>query len=112
MCKGYYSPKIKDDYIPFLYYLARFLGMPMTELVNKIVGDVVKPLMDKEELLAEFAAIQAEDERFAEITAYLNSLIHSRSRGRKVRSKIIKMFQAMKRHAKNGGNHDRIQRKG
>ena len=109
MCKGYYSPKIKEDYIRFLYYLARYLGIPMTHLVNEIIGDVVESIENKE-LLAEFEASKAGDEKFAEITGYLNSLIRSRSRGRKTRDKIIKMFQEVKRVAKKGGGHDCFQR--
>lgn len=32
-----YSPRIKDDLIPFLYRLARHEGKPMTRLVDEIL---------------------------------------------------------------------------
>jgi hypothetical protein len=32
-----YSPKIKDDLIPFLYRIARHEGKPMTLLVDEIL---------------------------------------------------------------------------
>jgi len=95
MCRGYYSPKIKEDYIPFLYYLARYLGVPMTHLVNEIVGNVIGALKDKDKkLLAEFEAIKARDEEYTEILHYLSSLVRTRSR--KTRTKIIKMIQEVK----------------
>ena len=32
-----YSPKIREDYIPTLYRLAKLKGVPMTKLVNGII---------------------------------------------------------------------------
>lgn len=37
MCKGTYTPKIREDLIPILYHLAKRQKMPMTRLVNEIV---------------------------------------------------------------------------
>jgi hypothetical protein len=34
-----YSPKIDEDYIPFLYRKARSQQIPMTRLVNQIIAD-------------------------------------------------------------------------
>ena len=34
-----YSPKIDEDYIPFLYRKAKSQQIPMTRLVNKIIED-------------------------------------------------------------------------
>ena len=34
-----YSPKIDEDYIPFLYRKAKSQQIPMTRLVNKIIAD-------------------------------------------------------------------------
>jgi hypothetical protein len=93
MCKGYYSPKIKADYIPFLYYLAHYLGIPMTQLVNQILGAVIDSLKDKD-LEAEIKAMEAEDKKASDISEYLKKLIQSRSR--KTRNKIIKIFQEVK----------------
>lgn len=33
-----YSPKIKEEFIPKLYQLAKAKKIPMTELVNEIIG--------------------------------------------------------------------------
>lgn len=37
MCKGTYTPKIRQDLIPILYHLAKRKRIPMTRLVNEIV---------------------------------------------------------------------------
>ena len=34
-----YSPKINEDYIPFLYRKAKSQKIPMTRLVNQIIAD-------------------------------------------------------------------------
>ena len=34
-----YSPKINEDYIPFLYRKAKSQQIPMTRLVNKIIEE-------------------------------------------------------------------------
>ena len=38
MGKGYYSPKIKDEYIPRLYRLSKAEHIPMTKLVNRLIA--------------------------------------------------------------------------
>ena len=40
--KKMYSPKIKEEYIPLLYQLAKSKRIPMTTLINKIIGEYVK----------------------------------------------------------------------
>ncbi len=37
-----YSPKIKEEYIPVLYRLARSRGVRMTHLVNQIIREALK----------------------------------------------------------------------
>jgi hypothetical protein len=34
-----YSPKIKKQFIPILYRIAKEKKMPMTRVVNQIIGD-------------------------------------------------------------------------
>jgi hypothetical protein len=34
-----YSPKIRKDYIPILYKIAKSENIPMTHLVNEIISD-------------------------------------------------------------------------
>lgn len=43
-----YSPKIKEDYIPRLFRLKRQRQIPMTKLVNEIIGDYLKRLEEAE----------------------------------------------------------------
>ena len=46
-----YSPKINEEHIPMLYQLAKVRKIPMTRLVNDIIGSYLKkqPLLDKHE---------------------------------------------------------------
>jgi len=39
-----YSPKISKEYIPKLYRLAKYFGVPMTKLVNQIISEYFKKL--------------------------------------------------------------------
>jgi hypothetical protein len=43
-----YSPKISDKYIPVLYKRARALQVPMTRLVNQIIADALKEVIDEQ----------------------------------------------------------------
>lgn len=37
-----YSPKIKEEYIPVLYHLAKSKGVRMTHLVNQIISEALR----------------------------------------------------------------------
>jgi hypothetical protein len=47
MCKGYYSPKIKEDYIPVLYLIAKEQKIPMTKLVNRMIENEITLLIER-----------------------------------------------------------------
>ena len=47
MCKGYYSPKIKEDYIPVLYLIAKEQKIPMTKLVNRMIKNEINLLIER-----------------------------------------------------------------
>ena len=47
MCKGYYSPKIKEDYIPVLYLIAKEQKISMTKLVNRMIENEVNLLIER-----------------------------------------------------------------
>ena len=47
MCKGYYSPKIKEDYIPVLYLIAKEQKIPMTKLVNQMIENEINLLIER-----------------------------------------------------------------
>ena len=47
MCKGYYSPKIKEDYIPVLYLIAKEQKIPMTKLVNRMIENQIDLLIER-----------------------------------------------------------------
>jgi hypothetical protein len=47
MCKGYYSPRIKKDYITVLYLMAKEEKIPMTQLVNKFIAEALSLLIER-----------------------------------------------------------------
>jgi hypothetical protein len=47
MCKGYYSTKIKEDYIPVLYLIAKEQKIPMTKLVNPMFENEINLLIER-----------------------------------------------------------------
>ena len=47
MCKGYYSPKIKEDYIPVLYLIAKEQKIPMTKLVIRMIENEINILVER-----------------------------------------------------------------
>ena len=47
MCKGYYSTKIKEDYIPVLYLIAKQQKIPMTKLVNRMIENEINLLIER-----------------------------------------------------------------
>ena len=44
MCPGTYSPKIREDLIPYLYRIGRATRTPMTEVVDLILQPVIENL--------------------------------------------------------------------
>jgi hypothetical protein len=44
MCQGTYSPKIREDLIPYLYKIARATHTPMTKIVDLILRPVIENL--------------------------------------------------------------------
>jgi hypothetical protein len=44
-----YSPKISEQYIPVLYHLAKSKGIRMTHLVNQILSEALKEVMNDQD---------------------------------------------------------------
>jgi hypothetical protein len=44
MCQGTYSPKIREDLIPYLYKIGKATRTPMTEVVDLILRPVIENL--------------------------------------------------------------------
>jgi len=48
-----YSPKIKEEFIRKLYYIARAKRLPMTSLVNEIISAAIKDIEIEEQVVRE-----------------------------------------------------------
>jgi hypothetical protein len=82
-----YSPKIREEYIPYIYKLGRHTGKPMTHIVNEIIGAVI----DKIRTTDLFEELEAEEALIKELTEHITRL--ARSRKREERNKIIELFK-------------------
>ena len=80
-----YSPKIKEEYIPYLYQLARHLGLPMTKLVNQIIAPVI------ERFISSGIFAKLEEERLVnELTVHFRKLIEQK---RTDTARVIELFE-------------------
>ncbi len=82
-----YSPKIREEYIPYIYKLARHTGKPMTHIVNEIIGAVI----DRLRATSLFEELEAAEALIKELTEHIAKL--ARSRKRDERNKIIELFR-------------------
>ena len=69
-----YSPKIKEELIPYLYRLSRHLGQPMTRTVDQIIGPVIEHYRET----GIFQEIEAEEKLLRSLTTHIKKLIDQR----------------------------------
>jgi len=69
-----YSPKISEKHIPYLYRLARHLDMPMTRLVNQILG----PFIERFKENGIFEELEKEERVILGLTSHFTRLINRR----------------------------------
>ena len=69
-----YSPQIREDLIPYLYKLARFLNVPMTKIVNSILEEVIDKLREKG-YFALFHELDQERKAGKRLDAYFKEVI-------------------------------------
>ncbi len=81
-----YSPKISEEYIPYLYKLAKHLDIPMTRLVNQILA----PVIERFRVNGIFQEIEEEERLVNELSAHFRQL----ATGRKTdTAKIIELLR-------------------
>lgn len=74
MNTGMYSPKIKEELIPYLYKMAKNKGVPMTKLVNGFLEQLISQFKNT----GIFSEIEAENKAVEELTEYFKRLLNSR----------------------------------
>ena len=70
MCKGVYSPKIREDLIPYLYKLSRHTGVPMTKLASQFIEQAISHFKET----GIFSEIEAEQKMLQELAGRLRFL--------------------------------------
>jgi predicted urease superfamily metal-dependent hydrolase len=71
-----YSPKIREDLIPYLYKLGRHLGIPMTRLVNQFIEQAISHFKET----GIFSEIEVEEKAVAELANHFQNLINDRKK--------------------------------
>jgi hypothetical protein len=86
---GMYSPKIREDLIPYVYRLAHHIGKPMTFIVNYILSSVIDQLKEK----GFFETIESEERAIKEVSNHIVKLV--RSKKRDDRKRMIEILRNM-----------------
>jgi len=81
-----YSPKIREDLIPYLYRLSRHLGQPMTKTVNQFLEQAISHFKET----GIFSEIEAEQQMLEDLTEHIKGLINSR---KKKTAQIIELLK-------------------
>ena len=81
-----YSPKIREDLIPYLYKVARHCGMPMTRLVNQYLEQAIAHFKQT----GIFEEIEQEEMALKELTDHLERIINGK---RKKTAQVIELLR-------------------
>jgi len=73
---GMYSPKIREDLIPYLYKLSRHTGVPMTKLASQFIEQAISHFKET----GIFSEIEAEQEMLKELAEHFKKLIGYRKK--------------------------------
>jgi hypothetical protein len=76
MCQGTYSPKIREDLIPYLYKLSKHLQIPMTKLVNEIV----EPVIERFKQNGLFEELEQQEQAVKELITHFEKIFRSRKK--------------------------------
>ncbi len=89
MCKGMYSPKIREDLIPYIHRLSQYMGRPMTYVVNHMLDTIIGELKGRRL----FETIEAEERALREVSDHITKLV--RSKKKEDRERIIDLFKKL-----------------
>jgi hypothetical protein len=81
-----YSPKIREDLIPYLYKLSRHLGQPMTKTANQFIEQAISHF----KLTVIFREIEEENQSLKELTDHIKGIISNR---KKKTAKVIELLR-------------------
>ena len=81
-----YSPKIREDLIPYLYRIARHYGIPMTGLVNQYLEHAIAHF----KATGIFEEIEQEETALKELADHLEGIINGK---RKKTAEVIELLR-------------------
>lgn len=81
-----YSPKIREDLIPYLYKLSRHLGQPMTKTASQFIEQAINHF----KLTGIFYEIDEEQDVLKALTEHIQGIIRDR---KKKTAKVIELLR-------------------
>jgi hypothetical protein len=81
-----YSPKIREDLIPYLYKLSRHLRQPMTKTASQFIEQAINHF----KITGIFREIEDENQSLKELTDHVKSIIRDR---KKKTAKVIELLR-------------------
>ena len=89
MCQGTYSPKIREDLIPFLYKIAKATEIPMTQIVDLILRPVVENLEDK----GIFKTLESYEQEVKRLSTAVAKLVKTKKK--QDRAELVKLVKSL-----------------
>lgn len=89
MCQGTYSPKIREDLIPYLYKIGKATQNPMTQIVDLILRPVIQNLEDR----GIFKALESYEQEITRLSNAVARLVKTKKK--QDRAELVKLLKAL-----------------
>jgi hypothetical protein len=89
MCQGRYSPKIREDLIPYLYKMGKATQTPMTNVVDLILRPVIENLEDK----GVFTTLETYEQEVLRLSKAVARLIKTKTK--RDRAELVKLVKSL-----------------
>ena len=89
MCQGRYSPKIREDLIPYLYKIGKATQTPMTNVVDLILRPVVENLEDK----GIFKTLESYEQEVSRLSNVVARLV--KTKNKRDRAELVKLIKSL-----------------
>jgi len=89
MCQGTYSPKIREDLIPYLYKIAEATQTPMT----KIVDLILRPVIENLEGRGIFKTLESYEQEVSRLSSAVARLVKTKKR--QDRAELVRLVKSL-----------------
>ena len=89
MCQGRYSPKIREDLIPYIYKIGKATQSPMTQIVDLILRPVIQNLEDK----GIFKTLESYEQEVSRLSNVVARLV--KTKNKRDRAELVKLIKSL-----------------